>query len=169
MKLRLESNLCITLVPYLYLCRYYSGLFRVLNRWVLIAFDPRPPWPWPPVQGPPAHVTFSPQIKCPVLHAAQLLSHINWIFAFYCSGKMLLLMYHINLLIPKSSLLWGNFATSAKDIWSVSSLWIFMSMRWFNLAWLMEFLKYVLILFNELKTRSDGASVAGKTKISFGC
>ena len=69
-----------------------------------------------------------------------LLSHINWIFAFYCSGKMLLLMYHINLLIPKSSLLWGNFATSAKDIWSVSSLWIFM--RWFNLAWLMEFLKY---------------------------
>ena len=152
----------------------YSGLFRVLNRWVLIAFDPRPPWPRPPVQGPPAHVTFSPQIKCPVLHAAQLLSHINWIFAFYCSGKMLLLMYHINLLIPKSSLLWGNFAknlfaTSAKDIWSVSSLWIFMSMRWFNLAWLMEFLKYVLILFNELKTRSDGASVAGKTKISFGC
>ena len=89
-----------------------SGLFRVLNRWVLIAFDPRPPWPRPPVQGPPAHVTFSPQIKCPVLHAAQLLSHINWIFAFYCSGKMLLLMYHINLLIPKSSLLLGNFAAN---------------------------------------------------------
>ena len=79
------------------------------------------PHPRPPVQGPPTHVTFSPPIKCPVLHAAQLLSHINWIFAFYCSEKMLLLMYHINLLIPKSSLLLGNFAanlfaTSAKDI-----------------------------------------------------
>ena len=63
--------------------------------------------------------------KSNVLFCTQLnyliLSHINWIFALYCSGKMLLLMYHINLLIPKSSFLLGNFvanlfATSAKDI-----------------------------------------------------